>query len=569
MSSYEPPKESNGHRPLTARELNASMAQFEKLCEEASDAAESLQLGKAERLVEQAISLADATPWVTREQKESRLVVRDLAIGILSQSRCYQQALENADQQMVIYGSLYGGYSLEICLTKCSLLLALERYEEAEGIIAGVIERARENGDVGDVVVGHVHRAQCLALQGEHARADHEILCACNFLTQLNSSETLLVAQSFRDYASFERERGDIGKAIAAVELARQCLTKNESIAEVISVLLDDIDLFQAEAYAVNGDQDKASDLRFQALTRVTNSRGRMDSMAFQLRDILGDAAFYRGDLDEAENYFQLNLNLAKQSENERFIRTAAASFANFCNQTGRINQLGDDLNLLMDVSNGAEEDLFQFRTRIIVMANDGEEGLDRAVQQVKSELEKLSDISQISTAAVRCELLLLLAELEVKCDGKEAQTYLEEAEGLAMAFPTDVSEALFERINDLRKASSVEEEGLGGQIERIKAFIEDHRESYGDSRPFMEAKLRLPLGLVYIHEGKYEDAESEFELARELLENNHSTDSKLYGQVLMGLAAALERQFHNADGLRAKAELILRKYDRDTDSSE
>lgn len=567
MSSYEPPKDSGRHKPMTARELNASMAQFEKLCEEASDAAEALQLGKAERLVEQAISLADTTPWVTTDQKECRLEARDLAISILSQNRCYPQALEHADQQMVIYGSLHGGYSLGICITKSSLLVALERYDEAEGIISGVIEQAKENGALGDVVVGHIHHAQYLALKEEHARADYEISCACSFLTRLNPSEALLAAESFREYATFERERGEVDKAIAGAELARQCLTAHESFEKGIAILLDDIDLFQAEAYAVNGDHDKASEIRFQALTRITNTRGRMDTMAFQLRDILGDAAFYRGDLDEAENYFRLNLNLAKQSENDQFIRTAVASFGSFCNQTGKIGQLGDDLNLLMDVSNEAEEDLFQFRTRIIVMANEGEEGRACAVTEVKLGLEYLSDTSQVSTAAVRCELLLLLAELEGKVDGTNVQTYLDEAEDLAMGFPSDVSEALFERINDLRKACSVEEEGLGGQIERIEALIKEHQEYHGDARPYIEAKLRFPLGLVYIHEGEYELAESELERARELLEKNHSTQSKLYGQVLMGLAAALERQFHNADALRAKAELILRKYDKDADS--
>jgi hypothetical protein len=75
---------------------------------------------------------------------------------------------------------------------------------------------------------------------------------------------------------------------------------------------------------------------------------------------------------------------------------------------------------------------------------------------------------------------------------------------------------------------------------------------------------LRHHLGCAYLADGQVENSVSELERSRTWLEENDSTECKLYGEVLFVLAEALDRQFHDVTELRAKAKEILKQYDKE-----
>ncbi len=536
------------------------MQTLESLCELAMQRVDELKWGHAERYLEQAQIIADTSRWGTSAEKETRVFVRELKVDLLKRTGAIAGALDVINELMVIHAAAHQQHSFELCAEKVDLLLQLERFSEAHSTIDGMIER----GIKGEGVCARVLKARCYTLEDRADLADREMVVACSELQKIKTSERLSVAMYLHEHAILAKERDDSERAHALADLAIEAISTWASSQGAESMLESELKLFKADVYDQSGQFELALQIRQRVLSIIENQFSAYHIGAFKLRDLIADSLFYHGRLDEAEALYRNNVTYARQDESKRFIELGLASLTNFCENTGRFSSLQSDVQEFMASTDNGVEGMYAFSTRMYHMARQGTAGRQRAVDCIEGELRNLSEPSNEEQYKTRCALLFLLATLVENQDAALCEQYLDEAESLAMELPEEHASEFFGRLRSFRTRSEFEEGTMPAEIEKLRADLAKNSMDHKLSRPYVEAMLRHHLGCAYLADGQVENSVSELERSRRWLEENDSTECKLYGEVLFVLAEALERQFHDVTELRAKAKEILKQYDKE-----
>ena len=536
------------------------MQSFESLCDLAMQRVDELQWGHAERYLEQAQKIADTSRWRTSEEKETRVFVRKLKVDLLKRTGAIAGALDVINELMVIHAAIHQQHSFELCAEKVDLLLQLKRFSEAHGTIDGMIERGVE----GEGVCARVLKARCYTLENRADLADREMVVACSELQNIETSERLRVAMYLHEHAILAKERDDSERAHALADLAIEALSRWASSQGAESMLESKIKLFKADVYDQSGQFEVALQIRQNVLSVIEDRFSADHLEAFKLRDLIADSLFYHGRLDEAEALYRNNVTYARQDDRKRFLKTGLASLTDFCENTGRFSSLQSDVQEFMARTDISAEGMLAFSTRMYQMARQGTAGRQRAVDCIKGELRNLSNPSNEEQYKTRCKLFLLIASLVKHHDRELCRQYLDEAESLAMNLPEEDAKEVFARLRSFQTSSEVEEGTMPAEIEKLHAALAKNSEDHKLSRPYVEAMLRRHLGCAYLADGQVENSVSELERSRAWLEENNSTECKLYGEVLFFLAEALERQFHDVAELRSTAKEILKQYGKE-----
>lgn len=542
------------------RTLTESMRCFESFCSQAMQSADDLKWGHAQRYLDNAREVADTTRWLTSEQKESRLLVRELAIDILRRTGATAEALDVVNEAMVIYADLHQQHSFEICSEKVELLMMLGKFSEAHSTIDSMIERA-DGAATGELVGSHVLKSRCFKLEQKQKLADIEMVQACAALQRVDTSVLLEIAMHLHRQAVFEREQGDGGRAQAVADVAIEALSNITDSQDVVSMIVTELKLFKADVYDESGEFDIAHGIRLRVLHDLEECSGVHYSGAFKLRDVIADSLLYHGRFDEAESFYRINLAYAHETERTELVQTALASMTNFCMETERFDSFDADVSSFLEAPDKGAEDLYAFSTRVKAMAMKDGESRQNALERIESELKNLSNSYGYDERKARCSLLLMMASIVEHSDVARHQKCLMEAEQLAFDLPDDDAKEFFDRIKGLRLNSEAEEDEMKLEIEKLREALREHGVNFRSARPFSEVTLRFHLGCALLADDQIDGAVEELECSRKWLKQHNATECKLYGQVLFVLAEALERQYQDVTELRSEAEEILRKY--------
>lgn len=540
------------------------------MCREAAEATTEMQYGRAMRIIEGAIKIADEAKWIDAQGLLVRAVVREAGGRLATLRGDLSEAIDLFGQSITIRAEIFGLDSKEtqqVKAMKAESLADMGNMRDSLALWNEVVEWAdSKQGTALARVSTRLSRSRVLFEAGYERGAIREVDEALSLMDKVPAERAQVLAEDLLDQAGKFERLGNFPTAHVLMKHAISLLEARLGGTPADAVELEAFRLELAKLAAGAGHDEEARTI-FQSLLQnsaTIKGDGHPDTM--DIREAMAVAAFERGDFTLAEVSARRNFELAIQAPEARDLLQRGLTLNWLYEKMGRLKAANETLHEMHGVLGGMD------RIRPIPGGIDGPQyisvselvkGLKAGVDMNELLDQAVPELPAASRLEVKAGLMTAMAtELVVHDrDIPLAESVLGEVEHILLALPPHLQDSVLEDAEKARIAISIATKDAFQEVSLKEAQLTRFEREFGVGRGMTYASMLKDLAEAYHRAGDNDSAFERLKEARMVLRHYGATKSFIYGKVLQQKAAVLPEWDDRVEKYRERAARILKRF--------